>query len=441
MRRLLFTLWTLAIGLWTASAQPAGAIDYYVAYWGNDANNGTNPLTPFATPLAAVNAATVPGDVIHIMAGINSNGIAAGIPMQLSPGVGWDQDPASLIVISNTVSDDISHAWFRPNSNCHIRNLRMLFLDSLGDNDVPIGIGGQDLGIAVTNCIFDNLYLKSGGIGIHFEGIGLTAGYDITFNNPYVYANDCCYEQKNIQHAFIKVNSPTFIVTNWSTASIVNGKPLRVVENAGGTGSYCVFNGGTFTYSDTINCTNFGGFNLAFCDAIYSTNTTLQQSNMMFNGVTLNPQVMTNANSADVSGVTNNMVFFKGVVRVDGKALVQTNPVFAYKGSSIINLDQNLGSAFVLNPIVSGGYWTNTNSFTGSLTINLSLSDAVSGAPGMNMTNIITGEWNNATSSIAAAGIVPATAVFRMQPGEYVIVTNKSSGSASASVQSSSFRP
>lgn len=123
-------------------------------------------------------------------------------------------------------------------------------------------------------------------------------------------------------------------------------------------------------------------------------------------------------------------------------SLVPSNSAIWMSSATGTNLISPYGPAnIILNPIVSGGYWTNTNTFTGTLTVNVALLDSVSGDPGLNMTNIITGEWINATSSMATAGLIPSIGTFRMAPNDYFLATNFSSGTATASIKSSSFRP
>lgn len=145
------------------------------------------------------------------------------------------------------------------------------------------------------------------------------------------------------------------------------------------------------------------------------------------------------ANHADVvlTSTANNVI-------VNVRSGINPNLVTNLGTGNTINFAPAFGLAqpnVISNLIVSGGYWTNTNAFTGVLTINGSSLDSVTGDPGMNMTNLITAEWMNATSSLAVAGIIPWTAVFRMAPNDYVIATNFSSGTATSTIKSSSFRP
>lgn len=299
---------------------------YYVSPWGNDLNNGSENF-PFAKPEIAANHATNAGDTVAILPGINTN---CQNFIQLSVGTAWAGSPGSLIVISNSLPGITSHAWFRPASSCTINYLRVWFLDTQGDSDTPIGFGQSDNGIACTNCVFNEPWVYSMGTGFHFEGISLSAGYSITWNNPTVIANDCCFQFQGIKNALMVIHNPTFTVTNFSTAGLFIAKPLRVVGNQSDQSSKLIVDGGVFNYSDVMG----GPTNVA---AYALWNNTTAQSNIVFNGVTLNPGVMTNANSADVFGSNTNVVFWKGVVRMDGKTFTETNALGAGK-SSIISL-------------------------------------------------------------------------------------------------------
>lgn len=92
----------------------------------------------------------------------------------------------------------------------------------------------------------------------------------------------------------------------------------------------------------------------------------------------------------------------------------------------------------ITNPIVSGLFWTNTTSQRVRLKVNWLLdNDAVSGFPSLCMTNVSTGEFYNPTNSFVLATDSSGRTQFDMSPGDYFIVTNKSSGSAAATVTAS----
>lgn len=89
------------------------------------------------------------------------------------------------------------------------------------------------------------------------------------------------------------------------------------------------------------------------------------------------------------------------------------------------------------SPLVSGQFWTNTTGARCTLAINYTLTaSAISGAPSLCMTNITSGETFNATNSLALSVITSARVLFLVGTNEYFVITNQSSGSASAAVDS-----
>lgn len=107
--------------------------------------------------------------------------------------------------------------------------------------------------------------------------------------------------------------------------------------------------------------------------------------------------------------------------------------------ASSLNAATNVAAfTYITNPIVSGVFWTNTTGARLTLFINFTLTDStVSGSPSMNMTNVANGDWVNATNSFVLTGTSSGRAQFMMSTNDWVIATNKSSGNASANVNSS----
>lgn len=94
---------------------------------------------------------------------------------------------------------------------------------------------------------------------------------------------------------------------------------------------------------------------------------------------------------------------------------------------------------YVSNPVVDGGYWTNLIG-KGTLYVNYTLTDsAISGDPGLNMTNIISTDWFRATNGFALSGVTANRVSFAMALNDYFFCTNQSDGSASAKVNASRF--
>lgn len=89
------------------------------------------------------------------------------------------------------------------------------------------------------------------------------------------------------------------------------------------------------------------------------------------------------------------------------------------------------------SPLASGQFWTNITGARCLLAINYTTTaSAVSGAPSLCMTNITSGETFNATNSLALGVILSGRAVFLVGTNEYFVITNQSSGNASAEVVS-----
>lgn len=104
---------------------------------------------------------------------------------------------------------------------------------------------------------------------------------------------------------------------------------------------------------------------------------------------------------------------------------------------SILAATNIAGYGLITNPITTGGFWTNTTGGRITLNINYTLTDAVSGDPGLNMTNLGNGDWFNATNSSAVASIFSDRVSFDMSTNDFIVVTNKSSGSAASAVNGS----
>ncbi len=92
----------------------------------------------------------------------------------------------------------------------------------------------------------------------------------------------------------------------------------------------------------------------------------------------------------------------------------------------------------ISNPVSSGLFWTNTTGQRVVLKIVWTLSgSAITGFPSLCMTNVSSGEFYNPTNSFILTAISSGRSDFHLSPGDYFIATNKSSGSASATVDSS----
>ena len=96
----------------------------------------------------------------------------------------------------------------------------------------------------------------------------------------------------------------------------------------------------------------------------------------------------------------------------------------------------------ITNPIVDGGYWTNTTGQAGILTVNIHTAVNGSSNPSMCLTNFGNGEWLNVTNDSAGGTIdLYFKTVFRVAPGDYIEATNHGAASSTALVQASWFRP
>lgn len=95
----------------------------------------------------------------------------------------------------------------------------------------------------------------------------------------------------------------------------------------------------------------------------------------------------------------------------------------------------------ITNPIISGGTWTNTTGANGIWFANYTLTDStVSGDPGLNFTNLDSGEFFSATNAFVLSAPGTGRTSFRVANGERITVTNQSSGSASATLNTNWFR-
>lgn len=102
-------------------------------------------------------------------------------------------------------------------------------------------------------------------------------------------------------------------------------------------------------------------------------------------------------------------------------------------------LATNTASFFSTNNLlIDGGYWTNNLGGRVLVTVNgLLTASTVSGAPSLCVTNITSGQAFNFTNSLALNVVMSSSASFLVGTNEYVVVTNKSTGSASAALISS----
>ena len=128
--------------------------------------------------------------------------------------------------------------------------------------------------------------------------------------------------------------------------------------------------------------------------------------------------------------------------------LSTSNYVGAFTGNgagitNVTSITTNAAPCFtVTNPIVSGVRWTNNTGTIGLLSVNYTLNDSsISGDPGLCMTNTTVGEWFNATNNFVLTVNIPGSRTFRMGTNEVFICTNKSSGSATVTLDGSWFRP
>jgi len=139
-----------------------------------------------------------------------------------------------------------------------------------------------------------------------------------------------------------------------------------------------------------------------------------------------------------VSSVTTNGNVTNLIAGNNISATIVTNPVDNTK-SVTINWNQS-SSTNISNPIVGGAFWTNKTGLNGILSINGTLTgNLLSGFPGICVTNLITGEFANPTNSFVLGAVSPYRITLRVNANDYVITTNKSSGSATASITSSFF--
>lgn len=152
---------------------------------------------------------------------------------------------------------------------------------------------------------------------------------------------------------------------------------------------------------------------------------------------------ITLAHESGFDTTAGNRLLLPGAANVEipiyGSAVFQHNET-ANRWQLLSAAGAPVGAAFVgiTNPIVSGQFWTNTTGQRVELKVTLLLvNDAVSGFPSVCMTNISSGESYNATNAFALAGSSSQRVEFHLSPGDYFVATNKSSGSASASVTAS----
>src|ERR1700742_126706 len=128
-----------------------------------------------------------------------------------------------------------------------------------------------------------------------------------------------------------------------------------------------------------------------------------------------------------VSSVTTNAGNVTNVIAGTGLAATYSTNAADNTRSVVLNISQS-NQTNVANPVVNGGYWTNKTGISGTLTISGLLSgNAVSGFPGLCITNLITGQFANPTNSIVLGVVTPFVSSIKMYPNDYVIVTNKSS--------------
>lgn len=93
---------------------------------------------------------------------------------------------------------------------------------------------------------------------------------------------------------------------------------------------------------------------------------------------------------------------------------------------------------FMTNAVAGGQFWTNTSGQRLKLKVSWTLlGNLASGFPSLCMTNISSGEAYNPTNGFVLTAPSSGRTEFHMSPGDYFIATNKSSGSASATVDSS----
>lgn len=116
------------------------------------------------------------------------------------------------------------------------------------------------------------------------------------------------------------------------------------------------------------------------------------------------------------------------------KNVTNLNSVSAINLNTITNIAVYKG---LTNVITTGGFWTNTTGSRVTLYINYTLTDTVSGDPGLLFTNISNGDWFPASNSVAVATTFPGRVQFDMSTNDIMVATNKSSGTATTTIDRS----
>lgn len=430
---------------------------------GNDANSGRNRSVPFKTYINAANTAysNAPATIV-LMAGTyifpGTNGTFNDYFI-VPPFVNVIGEPSNQVVVTFTNTTGVlQNPDMQPCGTNQITGVNFTF-NSGGSSDVPLGnfngsanllpvnyagisfTGTSMLAVFFTDCTF-----AFQGTGIHFEGASSALVFNWDFNRCRFLCNNNWIQLRE-GGPLITVENSDVTMLNWTNVPVVNAKPFRILESRTLPNVFSnnfpvrIKNTQFHCYDTELSNSNRPFF---FCWNTLATTNTFVATNIFQLSSCDVDEVLTNPTSMDLPPFAFNtstqcVVTVNNVIRRDNGGALTLAP--GYSVRTLTDYTLPVGPInFIGNPIVSGGYWTNTNSFSGTLVINLSLLDAISGDPGMNITNISTGEWMNATSSLAVAGLIPATAVFRMAPNNVLVATNFSSGSATATINSSSFR-
>lgn len=207
----------------------------------------------------------------------------------------------------------------------------------------------------------------------------------------------------------------TFVYTNGTGGQIWSNFTALGIINAVGTSRNRWYMSGTTNVAVTANGTN--GWYIDTATFVAHPTVYGQQINWSIN-----------AAGADGSG---------GLASAYGDTLPISCPAIA----SLNAATNAAASTVVLNPLTINTYYTNLTGGRLLVFVNYILTDsAVSGDPGLVITNLSSGETQTLSNTVATATISEHETLFYMSPNSIVLATNVSSGSASASIASSSGR-
>lgn len=266
----------------------------------------------------------------------------------------------------------------------------------------------------------------------------------------------------------VGVRQSVTLQTNASFAIVFTGTPLNGehislgVSNIATSVIYMTNTAGVYDPSVASNVTTFAiaGTSARFFEFVSSTNFNLGvarwevrdmlgkevelaagnqlllETNAAVSVITINLNSNVTANSFTANGNTNGTLLLQ-----DTNSLTLASLTADGGGQITVRLahipTNDAPFTRLSSPLASGQFWTNTTGARCLLAVNYTLTaSAISGSPSLCMTNITGGESFNASNSLALAVITTHRAAFFVGTNEYFVITNQSSGNASADVVS-----